>query len=383
MFHLFSYRKRIDSIIVFITDIMNPGKRISIKLFIFSISILGKHEAFSQQIKVGAYYFDGWNGQYREKLMTQFLEREPIWGWRTSTPEIVDAQIIEAANHGISFFSFCWYFKPNADRTVLDDTNYNNALKLFLESKHKSKLKFSLMISNDQGYRIWPKDWNELCVHWCNLFKDPSYLQVNERPLIAFFDIYSLLSIFQTTEAVENALAQLRDMAIKNGLKGVTVAANASTAEGAALAQKLGFDIVTGYNYHGYGLWTKENLEVVSIEQMLVEKTLWKTLATVSQKPVIPVITLNWDRRPLDTPATVRSPRFSGYSPLSVAAAISSCKKWMAENKHLITKENIVVMYAWNEYGEGAWLTPTKNGTNLLEGVKRAMIDQIPSTTGP
>lgn len=44
---------------------------------------------------LGAYYFDGWTeGSHHitESLKNDFRDREPIWGWVTSTQPIVDAQ---------------------------------------------------------------------------------------------------------------------------------------------------------------------------------------------------------------------------------------------------------------------------------------------------
>jgi hypothetical protein len=33
----------------------------------------------------------------------------------------------------------------------------------------------------------------------------------------------------------------------------------------------------------------------------------------------------------------------------------------------------MILVYAWNENGEGAYLTPSKNGDNFLEGFKKAV----------
>ena len=43
--------------------------------------------------QLGAYYFDGWSGitfHITEHLKKNYPEREPTWGWVTSTKEIVD-----------------------------------------------------------------------------------------------------------------------------------------------------------------------------------------------------------------------------------------------------------------------------------------------------
>ncbi|SEJ16228.1 hypothetical protein SAMN05216327_106412 [Dyadobacter sp. SG02] len=38
-----------------------------------------------------------------------------------------------------------------------------------------------------------------------------------------------------------------------------------------------------------------------------------------------------------------------------------------------MTTERLALIYAWNENGEGAWLTPGKSGLNPLTGLKAAL----------
>ncbi|MCL4484391.1 MAG: hypothetical protein M1445_17575, partial [Bacteroidetes bacterium] len=83
------------------------------------------------QLKVGAYYFDGWAGQNRKasdpnepwaknaptnlsrRMVEEFPEREPVWGWRDDSQAIMERQIDLAADNGIEFFLFCWYWRDS------------------------------------------------------------------------------------------------------------------------------------------------------------------------------------------------------------------------------------------------------------------------------
>ncbi len=80
---------------------------------------------------VGAYYFDGWGGRHpladdpsepwakdapthlTRRMVEEFPEREPVWGWRADSLAIMERQIDLAADHGIAFFAFCWYWQDN------------------------------------------------------------------------------------------------------------------------------------------------------------------------------------------------------------------------------------------------------------------------------
>jgi hypothetical protein len=82
----------------------------------------------SARATVGAYYFDGWAGssdRWRDdpawtrlhppthltkRMLEEFADREPVWGWRDDKLEIMERQIDLAADHGIAFFAFCWYW---------------------------------------------------------------------------------------------------------------------------------------------------------------------------------------------------------------------------------------------------------------------------------
>ena len=46
-------------------------------------------------------------------MIEEFADREPIWGWRDDRLEIMERQIDLAADHGIAFFAFCWYWNKD------------------------------------------------------------------------------------------------------------------------------------------------------------------------------------------------------------------------------------------------------------------------------
>ncbi|MCY2991227.1 MAG: glycoside hydrolase family 99-like domain-containing protein [Planctomycetota bacterium] len=94
---------------------------------------------------VGDYYFDGWAGKsdrwkddpawtalnppthLTKRMIEEFADREPIWGWRDDSLAIMERQIDLAADHGIAFFAFCWYW--NKDPQKLDQDPKHTGLK--------------------------------------------------------------------------------------------------------------------------------------------------------------------------------------------------------------------------------------------------------------
>jgi hypothetical protein len=356
------------------------------KILAFFALLIACNSSSDAQIKLGAYYFDGWTGKssfhLNETIIDSFAYRKPIWGWITSTPQIIQKQIDLAANAGISFFNFCWYYSSNQLGQVDADPK-NNALNLFREAQNKSKLGYAIMIANHKGYLIDANDWDNLMVYWCSLFKDKNYLKVNQRPLITFFSIETLIKSFGGQQQVNAAFDKLKKYAKSQGLKGVTIGAILSpSVKRIKIAEECGFDLLTTYNQHALGLSTSETITPIE-EMQKAERNAWDEMIQASRLPLIPTVTLNWDTRPLDlresiqTKKSVIKPRFEGFSELSVKSSIKQVKNWIYKNISHTTSEKIVLAYAWNEYGEGAWLTPSDSLKNtLLQGLKEGLTEK-------
>lgn len=354
-------------------------KRIAYVLMILFQALLSNVYAQgnpARHLLVGAYYFDGWTGKTSHvtpSLTQDYGNRKPIWGWLTSTPEIVGKQVAAAAEANIDFFSFCWYYSDLYKKN--QEEPRNNALRLFLAAQDKHGLKFNLMVANHYGYTIGPADWAGLTKVWVDLFEKDTYLKFEEKPLITFLSLRLLVGAFGSAEKVKTALDQLRAAAVGRGLKGVNIAVCvAPNQKDADLARQCGFDLLTGYNYHDQTLVDRQSISPIKVLSPK-EQAVWSSFLKFGM-PYMPVATLNWDPRPWDEINKMKkaSPHFEGYSPSSVYQSIKGLKKWTLENHPSGTAEQIAMIYAWNEYGEGAYLTPSvsyKNG--LLEAVKEAL----------
>jgi hypothetical protein len=282
-----------------------------------------------------------------------------------------------ASTAGLSFFSFCWYY-PEYNHQDFRNDPLNHALSLYLIAPNRASLQFCLLIANHQGQIIGPQDWPAVTNEWVRLFKQPNYLQVAKKPLISFFSVSTLLSTFGSPGAVHEALDTLRYKARLNGLEGVSIAACVSpTLESVLEAKICGFDLVTGYNYPTIGFEDKKiEHPVNSLENSSLQ--IWNRFKT-SPLPYIPVATLNWDPRPwaTETNSYAKSVRYTGYNWYSVYHAVKALRDWITQNPNATTKEHIALLYAWNEYGEGAWLTPAQNDSlHLLYGIKKALTEK-------
>lgn len=328
------------------------------------------------KVEIGAYYFDGWTGTYpnhiTKTLTENFKNREPKWGWLTSSQEYVDDQILEASKAGITFFNFCWYYHSK-DRYKKEPLN--RAYNYYKNSSVKKRLKHSILVTNHAGSEVGPQQWKELIPIWIEMFKDPQYLKVDGKPFLSFFEVKSLLKHFGSPAKITEALNQLNAAAVQAGLKGVATAICVYPTEvNIREAEACGFDLLTGYNYHTAGMADRKGQEIPIEKLQAGENRLWNIFPTLTKLKYIPVTTLGWDPRAWAAPNNqhATNPYYTGFSESSVYTSISNALKWVKKHKKNVPRTSVVLIYAWNENGEGAWLTPGKSGFKPLQGVQKA-----------
>lgn len=328
------------------------------------------------KVKAGAYYFDGWSGHtdamhLPELLKTQFGYRKPVWGWHANTVEIMEKQIDYAADFGLSFWAFDWYYPEGPEK----ETPLNNALKLYLQAKNRSRLEFCLLVANHGGYRIGPADWPVCCQKWIDLFREPGHLRANGKPLLIIFSHHELNTAFGGPQGVKQALDELRQKAVAAGLPGVTVAA--CTEPGSHLRQlaESGYDVLTGYAYT-FG-WMSGRGERPFQELIEGHASYYEQFAQSSPLPYIPLVTSGWDRRPWEMgslPPEKLSVWYTGRTAERVEEIVRLAVQWIEKHPDKTVPERLLLIYAWNENGEGGYLTPTEaEGTSYLEAVRRAL----------
>jgi len=342
------------------------------------------------RMKLGAYYFAGWSGKssmddgkpehawaqgmpthFTQKLATEFAGRTPIWGWRDDTVELMERQIDLAADHGLAFFSFCWYWHDNKgpiNVKAIDEDSKHLPMQLFMKAKNNRRMEFCLLVANHGGFEIvGPAAWKQAAEHWATLFKHPRYLRVAGQPLLVIF----------SPRGVDKA-----------GLDCVQAAARSAGLPGVAVAccgkgrPEDGFALQTYYNITPQGSWGKHVSERHSYQEMI--DAVLQALHATPQQPLIPLATQGWDRRPwegddgrgLGPKGVPVSWYFVGGTAEAFGGLLQRIVQWMDANPALTTKDRLALIYAWNEIGEGGWLVPCKDDPNgsYLKAIRRVVL---------
>jgi lysophospholipase L1-like esterase len=336
-------------------------------------------ESAKPRATVGVYYFDGWAGKSErwqddpawiglhppthltKRLIEEFGDREPIWGWRDDSLEIMERQIDLAADHGIAFFAFCWYW--NKDPAKLAQDPKHTCLDLFLKARNHGRLKFCLLVANHQGHLFQDADeWAKAAEGWLPYFKHPQHLTVDGKPLVI---------VFNPGNGTREGLAQVQATATKAGLPGVAIA-------GCGGDPKAGYTHTTHYNIvPGYAAGSEAHKFAELVE---AHSRAWRG---TREQPYMPVLSVGWDKRPWEGDRGLgQKPGwyFTDRTPEQLAAGLESAIAWMDQHPDQTTAERIVLLYAWNELGEGGYLAPTKGDP---EGAYLRAVKQVVRSAGP
>lgn len=369
------YLNRIFFISLFLTSIINISCSTNKEVEIIENEPSG-------EVKVGAWYFGGWsfppdaNGHtfhISPTLTTQFSNREPVWGWREDKPEIMIDQINYAADAGLSFWGFCWYENTLVSNSALMD-HLNIALDLYLKAPNRKRLDFCLL----SCHPVSPVNWDILCDRVIPYFKESNYLKVDGKPLLIFFNTDEVISGLSGIENTRLALDSFRQKARKAGIGEIMIGARTAPRAADVNYQNkykaCGFDFLTTYQNADDGRLTPGANDY----ELLIkgDRKAWTEISDHTDLPYIPTMGTGYDMRPwaADHPDQPASDYwYVGATPQRIADHLHEAMEWTKDNS-LKVLGNLLLIYAWNENGEGGWLTPTKSEANArLEAIKEVI----------
>jgi len=328
---------------------------------------------------VGVYYFSGWWRGQPNKYFTGGRDWRPDYPGRVPTlgeyneQETMDREIVAAADHGVHFFQILWYYQGNKGQREPHQEKLNEGLRLFTASPHNSRLKFTVEFVNHPPFGITSDAaWESACREWCKTMKHPSYLRIGGRPLFKVHGVqYFLEQNGKHPERAADRLATLRRIARELGLPNPLIGGGVGVGAVAAGSAAAPYDFLTTY---------MEIPDLPRRDEPYSYETLieyaedgWLRYAVGSQKPYVPYVPAGWDPRPWKDPR----PSFEMPTRSEWTAALRRVKAALDASPKLGIptagdgRQKMLLIYAWNEFGEGGIVAPTKGeGTMKLEAIR-------------
>ena len=326
------------------------------------------------ETEIGVFYFPGWESQSKywkdikglpdsRSPNVPWPDREPLLGYYAEEDVKVAEQHIEwASQYGVTFFAYDWYWDGKS-------TFLNHAIDNFLKASNNSKLKFSLLWANHSDVPKSLKEFDEMVAFWLKHYlAHPQYFKINDKPVIFVFSGSQLEANAKKFGWSVNSLFQrANEIARSAGLPGIFFIATTNAKPSDELENKLagqGFSAYSGWNY----VQSKDKSQVADYQSM-VETYLDFYKAARNTKGALPYIapaSPGWDSRPWHgTTAVVRN----NSTPEKFKQMLLGAKQLIDANKTNVP--NIVMIEAWNEFGEGAYIEPTKKwGFEYLKTIK-------------
>ena len=323
--------------------------------------------------KEGTHY--GW------KKIEPWPERRPAIGWYDEgTPEVADWHIKYALEHGINGFIYCWYrahYEPEIEQRL------GHAIHdgLF-HARYRDMFNFTIMWEN--GCAKGVKDEADLLENvlpfWIkNYFTHPSYLKIDNQPVLFIWQPRNLLAELGGPAKTKQALDKMRQQCRKAGFNGLRIIAcldGLNEELGKQIAES-GWDAVSGYNLSTdakpvgldpAGLAYRDHADVLSrYKQIWLDRD-----ASTGSTPDIPNVVMGrddrgWERIKPGKGSYIADPKAENFE-----VACREAKQLVDAKPADRWDSRIVVFDNWTEFGEGHYIEPTTGtGFTFVNAIKR------------
>ncbi len=322
--------------------------------------------------EVGVYYFPGWQSAGQWQPIQRFPERRPVLGWyREGEPEVADWHIKWAVEHGITFFIYDWYWSRGSRQ--LEHALHQG----YFNARYRSLLKFCLLWANHNAPGSHSlEDCREVTRFWiANYFNRPEHVTVEGKPLLVIFAPQRLYEDLGAKN-VPAALAAMRAECVRAGLQGLYLVACVADAAQGREAAAAGFDGVTGYTWPHLGVPAGEfRAPFASILEGYRRN--WQHILDTAGIPLLPPLSGGWDSRPWHGENNfIRYDR----TPELFRQHLRDARQLLESRPNDSRLRNLLIVEAWNEWGEGAYIEPHREfGFGYLDAIR----DALTETRGP
>jgi len=319
---------------------------------------------------------------------------KPTWGFfDESDPKWTAKEIDLAADNGIDVFLYDWYWYSGVK-------NMEEALEQgFLKAPNRSRMKFALMWANHdradqfcpafgEPRNVWLRSHHSerdlaRMIDYCigHYFREPNYWRVNGSLFFSIFRsqefVEALGGAEKTLEAFKRIDERLRQANLPPMHWNAMVASPALSDQ----MKAAGFRSTSRYNVTTAWKVRPDMTEDFG-DVMEAHRRHWKNMQT-AQLVNIPVVTRGWDVSPrcrAEVPWPFQKNRAGQveypYTHVVTGSTPERFERLLRDASQLVRNDPhapfAVLVNAWNEWTEGAFLLPEeKEGTAHLEAIRK------------
>lgn len=345
-------------------------------------------EGAMKPILTGVNYFAGWweplpnkwrrradspEGKKGEDWRPAFPERVPLLG-EFNRQETMDREIEAASAYGVDFFPILWYYNGLEGERERNSRFLNRALDEFIASPFANRMSFFIEFCNHPPFQVTTdEEWRDCLDTWEKYISHPSYLKVGGR---AVFKVHGARHFINQNGGdiarCRKQVSSIRELFRKAGMEvivGGGVMAGSRVSAGNPIAKV--FDFTCTYMDLPNLPRTDEDYPYETLGELCRKA---RRVHGEDVLPYMPYLPSGWNPRP--------------WPDKRACFALPSRDEWRRElelmERDLLTLPNLglplpdgslqpaFTCYAWNEFGEGGIVAPTKvDGYMKLEEIRR------------
>jgi hypothetical protein len=329
------------------------------------LAYIPEPEAVPTSLLVGAHNCPLWEAD-KPNMWLNILkhpERLPALGfYAQENPEVADWETKWAVEHGVSFFIYCWY---RASQGGAVQMRYGSAIHdALFKSRFVGKMKFTLMWENQARGQAGVSGEQDLLQNlmpfWLeNYFKHPSYLKVDNKPVLFIYRPEFLVQDLGGVENVAKAFEKMRQACRNSGFAGLYILGEyrGLDANHLKLMKRLGLDYTFAYCWGVPGSPTPE--KAIQTQMEYIRKT--QELNILPQVVTVSQAWSGWH----DEGSIWKIPPKDFERLLRLAKDFTGTLPKQELGSRMLLLDN------WNEWGEGHYIAPYREyGFGYLDAVR-------------
>lgn len=331
-------------------------------------------EPVKTSLLIGAHHCPLWEADKPEMWdqVVKHPERTPLLGFYSQeNPDIADWETKWAVEHGVSFFVYCWYRNGQGGPVK---TRFSSAIHdALFRSRFVDRMRFTIMWENQARGVAGVADERDLLEnllpYWMeNYFRHPSYLKIDNRPLLFIYRPEFLVQDLGGVEQVRSAFDAMRAACRRAGFDGLYLLGEyrGLDANHLKLMKSLGLDYTFAYCWHVQD--NPDPARAIAVQLDAIRRT--RELGIL---PEVVTVSQGWSGWH-DEGSIWKIP------PAEYRELLVKAKELVATFPATELGGKLLLLDNWNEWSEGHYIAPHREyGFGYLDAVREVFAPDAPA----